>query len=110
MGRYAGYALGLMEFKIDNVDVKIKPQMKDVDEALRLLAKSKMENMIPIPEIKKFCINLLLNGLEKEEQEEPTSRKETEEFVTINLLHIWVEIQIAFKLLDRDVLNKNGER
>ena len=110
MSRYAGYTLGLMEFKIDNVDCRIKPQMKDVDEALRILAKARTENVIPIQDIKKFCFNLLWNGIEQEEKDDKDTRKELDEFVTLRLLQIWLEVQIAFKMVDRAALEttKNG--
>src|SRR3990167_8245653 len=101
MSRYSGYTLGLMEFKIDEVACRIKPEMNDVDEALRILAKSKMENVIPISEIKKFCIDLLWNGLEAEEKQDKDAKKELTEFVTMRLLQVWFEVQVLFKLIER---------
>lgn len=110
MSRYAGYTLGLMEFKVDNVDCRIKPEMKDVDETLRLLAKARTENILPLLDIKKFCINLLLKGLEEEEKSEVNVKKELEEFVTLNLLPVWLEIQIAFRMIDREKMNEYADK
>ena len=100
MSRFAGYTQGLIEFKIDEVNCRIKPQLNDIDEALRILAKAKLENIIPILEIKKLCRRLLWDALEHEEKDD-VAKRELEEFVTIRLLQIWFEIQVAFKLIER---------
>ena len=101
MSRYAGYTLGEITFPLDGTEVVIKPTIEDRRKILIILAKNQEQGYADIKEMESYLYTLLWESLPKDEKTDETA-KELREFVLSKLTNLWIEIQIQFKLANRE--------